>query len=109
MNDVNVVKKKTLKAFWSARRNRGLNAEAPLMAWFRVCRKADWTNLAEARRTYPHADLVEVPSGRSAVVFNVAGNRLRVIALIDFGRRTMLVTHVLTHGEYDTGAWKADL
>ena len=106
---MNVVKRKVLQAFWEAKAHRGLNAQGPLLDWFKIYRKADWNNLAEARATYPHADLVDVHSGRSAVVFNVAGNKIRVVTLIDFARKTMLVTHVLTHPQYDNESWKAEL
>ena len=59
--------------------------------------------------TYRHADFVNVGSGRTATVFNVKGNHIRIIALIDHTRKTMLVTHVLTHREYDADKWKKEL
>ena|SRR5438874_10188564 len=106
---MNVIKKKTLQAFWEAKANRGLKVKEPLLAWFKTCRKADWRSMAEVRRPYGSADPVQVRSGKTATVFNVAGNKIRVITLIDFNRRTMFVTHVLAHREYDTDEWKDDI
>jgi mRNA interferase HigB len=96
-----------LRAFWERRPE--LHADGPLRAWHRTCRLADWNGPSDVRDTYRHADFVSVRSGRTATVFNVKGNHVRVIALIDYTRKTMLVTHVLTHREYDAERWKLEI
>ena len=48
-------------------------------------------------------------SGRTATIFDIGGNKYRVITLIDYTRQTVLVTHVLDHKEYDKGNWKDDI
>ena len=58
---------------------------------------------AEVRKTLSRADLV----GRF-VVFDIGGNKYRLIAVIHFNRGKLYVRHVLTHAEYDEGKWKDD-
>lgn len=99
---MNVIKLRALKAFWMVH----ADAERPLQDWYSFCRKARWRSLMDVRRAYPHADALAVRSGRIATVFNIAGNKYRLVALIDYRFQRMLVTHVLTHPEYDRGNWK---
>jgi mRNA interferase HigB len=71
------------------------------MAWYRTAKKANWQNIAELRVVYPSADLV----GRF-VVFNIGGNKYRLIARIVYRSQTLFVVAVMTHEEYDLGKWK---
>jgi mRNA interferase HigB len=57
--------------------------------------------LAEVRRVIPSADRV----GRYTV-FNIGGNKARLIAAIHYNRGKVYIRHILTHAEYDRGAWK---
>ena len=77
------------------------DSKASLDAWFKVTGKAIWGNLAELKAVYPSADLV----GRF-VVFNVAGNKYRLIARIVYRSRTLFIIAIMTHAEYDLGKWK---
>lgn len=72
-----------------------------LMRWLNVVEAAHWKNPAEMKKTFGSADIV----GRQTV-FNVGGNKCRVIALIHYRTARLLVQHVLTHHEYDQGDWK---
>lgn len=60
-------------------------------------------NLAELRQTFPSADLVG-----DCIVFNVGGNKYRVIVHLDFYVQKMWIRFVLTHAEYDRDRWKDD-
>lgn len=80
-----------------------------LEAFRKNARAAKWKNLAELRRTYPHADLVTVASGRTVVVFNVAGNKYRRIAAVHFNRQIIFTLRLLTHAEYSKATWKDEL
>ncbi len=71
------------------------------MAWYKTARKANWQSLAELMAVYPSADLV----GRY-VVFNIGGNKYRLIARIVYRSQTLFVVAVMTHEEYDLGKWK---
>ncbi|MHB1560610.1 MAG: type II toxin-antitoxin system HigB family toxin [Isosphaeraceae bacterium] len=77
------------------------DAEKPLLAWHREAEHAHWETFADVREAYPHADKV----GRF-IVFNIGGNKYRIIAAIHFNRGKVYVRHVLTHREYDRGVWK---
>ena len=69
--------------------------------WASVVEQADWKNTAEMKKTFRKADVV----GKQTL-FDIGGNKCRLIAIIHYGTRRVLVQHVLTHGEYDRGRWK---
>jgi mRNA interferase HigB len=96
---IHIISKKKLRDFWG----RYPKARAPLEVWYQVARHAEWTNFAEVRQSFNSADVV----GRF-VVFDVGGNKFRLITVIHFNRAKLFVRHVLTHAEYDEGKWKDD-
>lgn len=96
-----VISLKKLRSFWQDPRNA--NAEVPLRAWYRVVRHADWKNFADVKATYNATDQTG-----NKVIFDVGGNKFRLIAVIDYERHKLFVRHVLTHKEYETGNWKKD-
>ena len=75
--------------------------KSALTRWATIVESADWENPAEMRKTFGSADIV---GGQT--VFNVGGNKCRVIALIHYRARRVLVQRVLTHEEYGKGSWK---
>ena len=77
------------------------DAESALTAWNNAVKKVHWQNLAELKQVYPSADLVG-----DFTVFNIRGNRYRLIAWINYRNQTLFVKAVLTHEEYDLGKWK---
>jgi mRNA interferase HigB len=85
------------------------DAQASLDHWFRVVCKADWRNISDARRDFPHADAVTVASGHTLTVFNIAGNKYRLVAAIHYNRAKVYVMFVLTHSEYSRESWKGRL
>jgi mRNA interferase HigB len=70
--------------------------------WYNIARKAAWHNLAEVRQTFRHADQVG-----DKTVFNIKGNSYRLIVHIRYDTGIIYVKDLLTHAEYDKGAWKA--
>jgi len=94
---MNVISYKRIRQFSSIYRD----AATPLTAWYSTVRKANWQNLAELKRVYPSADLV----GRYTV-FNIRGNKYRLIARIVYRSQTVFIVAILTHEEYDLGKWK---
>ena len=83
-------------------------AATTILHWHHVASKADWSNLVDARKTFPHADQVKVASGRTVTVFNLT-NAYRLITAIHYNRRCVYILQVLTHAEYDRNGWKATL
>jgi mRNA interferase HigB len=96
---MHVIPEKKLREFWRL----WPKAETPLRAWIRVTENATWNCFADVREVYPHADQV----GRR-IVFDIAGNKFRLVVVIHFNREKVYVRHVMTHKEYDKGAWKGD-
>jgi mRNA interferase HigB len=74
----------------------------PLDAWYRITKKAEWTSIDDVRRVFPTADGVG-----DVTVFNIKGNRFRIIAEINYRARRVYIRHVLTHALYDKEGWKA--
>ncbi len=77
------------------------DALAPLAHWYEVSRRAAWNTLADVRADFSHADAVG-----KYTVFNIGGNKYRLIAAIKYKWQVLYIRHVLTHAEYDRGAWK---
>jgi mRNA interferase HigB len=75
-------------------------AEAPLIAWFRLMQTTDFTDFNAIKRTFSTADYVA-----PYTVFDLGGNKYRVITAIHYDRRRIFVRHVFTHPEYDR--WSA--
>jgi mRNA interferase HigB len=73
----------------------------PLDHWYRAAKQASWRSIEDVRQMFPSADAV----GRHTV-FNVRGNRYRLIAEINYLANRIYIRHVVTHAEYDKGAWK---
>jgi len=82
------------------------DAEVPLDAWYRTAKTARWASLADVRRVYSHADGVKGRGGAVYTVFNLCGNKYRLITEIFYKDLTILIRHVLTYAEYDTEDWK---
>jgi mRNA interferase HigB len=75
--------------------------------WLRTVREAQWHSIVDVRRTYPAADGgVRVASGGQVTVFNVSGNKYRLVAVVVFVGETVVVLDVMTHAEYGRGHWK---
>lgn len=72
-----------------------------LTVWRTVIAAARWANLAELKADFPSADYVP-----PFTVFNVKGNRYRLITLIDYAEQIVVVSDVLTHAAYSKGRWK---
>jgi mRNA interferase HigB len=86
----------TLKAF--LRRSASYaDAREPLMAWYRQVRAADWATPNEVKRQIATASILK--DGR--VVFNIAGNKYRVVVWINYPYRVIYIRFIGTHRDYD--------
>ena len=94
---MHVISLKRIREFFTTHRD----AESSLIAWYNTTKKANWHSLAELKQVYPSADLV----GRY-VVFNIRGNKYRLISRVIYRSQTIFVIAVMTHQEYDLGKWK---
>jgi mRNA interferase HigB len=75
--------------------------ERPIGEWHKVAKHAEWQNIVDVRKVYPHAD----PVGQYTV-FNIKGDTYRLIVKIEYRWQMIFVKHLLTHAEYDKGEWK---
>lgn len=74
-----------------------------LYAWYGIASKSTWQNLAEVQCVYPSAEAVG-----NFTVFNVKGNKYRLIVDLVYIEQRIFVKYVLTHAEYDKDRWKDD-
>ena len=88
-----------LSDFWAEHPD----AETPILSWHQLASLASWKNFADIRRDYPHADAVG-----GFVVFNVSGNKYRLVVKVAYNKGKVYVHRVMTHKEYDRGDWKAE-
>jgi mRNA interferase HigB len=71
-----------------------------LTHWYKVAKKAEWRGLHEVRREFPSADQVG-----DALIFDVLGNKYRLIATVNYARKQLFVKALLAHREYDRKGW----
>lgn len=67
-----------------------------LNKWYTDTSKAGWKNLQDLKTTFNSCDYI----GNDRYVFDIAGNKFRLIAMINFRRRTIYIRKILTHEEY---------
>ncbi|MFN0169723.1 MAG: type II toxin-antitoxin system HigB family toxin [Bryobacteraceae bacterium] len=72
-----------------------------LLHWHGVIKRAAWRHLADVRADFPHADAVD-----AFTVFNISGNKYRLVSVIKYHWQIVYIRHILTHAEYDKGRWK---
>ena len=77
------------------------DSSSALRAWFTTVKKSRWHSLADLKQVYPAADLV----GRYTV-FNIRGNKYRLLSRIVYRSQTVFIVAIMTHEEYDLGKWK---
>ena len=88
-----IIAKRTLRVYWEKNRR----AEQPLKAWYAIAAKAEWSSPADVKTVYGTASIV----GNDRVVFNIGGNRYRLVVRFDYARRIGFVRFVGTHTEYE--------
>jgi mRNA interferase HigB len=90
-----IISRKTLRQFWE--RSEYADSEQPLRAWFREASRADWKTPAEVKADYRNASIV----GNNRVVFNIAGNKYRLVVRMNYAYRVVYIRFVGTHRQYD--------
>jgi mRNA interferase HigB len=93
---VRIIAVSTLKAFIRRSPAYG-DARGPIMAWVRVVKAADWAGPAGVKRDLGSASILQ--DGRA--VFNIAGNKYRIVVWINYPYRVVYIRFVGTHAQYD--------
>lgn len=94
---MHVITRKTLKDFWEDYPD----AERPLREWLRAMEQHTFSDFTSIRAVWASADYVD-----GLTVFNIGGNKYRLIVSIPYERGQIYIQAVLTHAEYDRNQWK---
>ena len=97
LSSMHVIAKPVLVEFWT----KHPDAAHPLEAWYRSMRTEVFTNFTDLRETFSTADYVD-----GLTVFNICGNKYRLIASIHYNRHKVYIRAVLTHEDYNRDGWK---
>ena len=76
-------------------------SRSALTRWKKIIEETTFKNLAQLKQAFNAVDLVG-----EYTVFNIKGNHIRTITIIEYGISQVLITDVLTHSEYDRAKWK---
>jgi len=90
-----IIAKSTLKKFW-AHLKYG-DAQGPLESWYQETLKAKWTSPQEVKAQYRNASIC----GNNRVVFNIGGNKYRLVVEIQYRVGIVWVKFIGTHAQYD--------
>lgn len=96
---MHIISRKRLNEF----AERHPEARNGLAHWYATLKRLNPANFVELRSSFPHADQVA-----GLTVFNVGGNKVRLIAALHYNRHKLYIRAILTHAEYDRGTWKQD-
>jgi len=91
-----VIALSTVKGFWEKHPEHS-DAKEPLLAWYRHALEADWASPADIKAEFGSASILRGGS----VVFNIAGNKYRLVVWINYPYRVMYVRFIGTHVQYD--------
>lgn len=94
---MHIISRKALRQFGE----RYPDSQTALARWFKIVQQTDFSNFAELRAAFPAADKVA-----DWIVFNIGGNKYRLITSVHFNRGKVYIRHVLTHAEYARGNWR---
>ena len=94
---MHVLSKKRLREFW----RKHADAALPLARWYKLASKTKYRDFTALRSDFPSADRVA-----GLVVFDIGGNKYRLVADVRFERALVFVKAVMTHRDYDKGVWK---
>jgi len=94
---MHVISRKALQLFMRSHPD----SKSSLDAWFWIMTRHDFESFNALRTLFPSADMAG-----NLVVFNIGGNKYRLIAAVHFNRQKLYIRDVLTHAEYDKERWK---
>ena len=90
---MHVIARKSLREFWA----RHPDSEQALQSWFHEVENAEWKDSSAIRRHYRSASIISA----ERVVFNIYGNKYRLVVRINYASQTVFIRFIGTHKEYD--------
>jgi len=88
-----IISRRLLREFWE----KHPDATIPLQTWFHDVERAAWDSPADIKAVYPNASIV----ANNRVVFNIRGNRYRLVVVVVYQHGVVYIRFVGTHDEYD--------
>lgn len=88
-----IVSRKMIREFWE----KYPDSDETLKTWYKVAMKADWKNSNEVKTQYRNASVV----GDSRIVFNICGNKYRLVVKFNYEMQWGWIRFIGTHSEYD--------
>ena len=88
-----IIAKRILREFW----DKHNDSEEQLKTWYKEASKASWANPSEIKNDYAHASILK--GGR--VVFNICGNKYRLIVEINYSRHWVFIRFIGSHDDYN--------
>ena len=95
IESMRIISRKKLRLFWEKERYQ--DSEQPLKAWFKEASNADWATPAAIKAAFRTASIV----ANNRVVFNISGNKYRLVVSVNYPYRVMYVRFIGTHAQYD--------
>ncbi len=96
---MHIISFKKIKAFFKEHPK----SENPLRAWYSIVKANKFNSFNDIKQMFPSADQV-----KQFVVFNIGGNKYRLIVFVRYKINRLYIRHILTHKEYDKEKWKED-
>ena len=90
-----IISRKTLRLFWQ--KSDYADEEQPLKAWFSEASSADWNSPAAIKAAFGTASIV----ANNRVVFNIGGNKYRLVVKVNYPYRVLYIRFIGTHAQYD--------
>ncbi|MDD5459360.1 MAG: type II toxin-antitoxin system HigB family toxin [Phycisphaerae bacterium] len=84
------------------------DAKSPVLRWLKTVEQSSWTSFAELKRTFGPADMLS-GGERSYIIFNIGGNKYRLVTAINFKGQLVIIEIAMTHAEYSKDLWKGRL
>lgn len=88
-----IIAKRALRQFWE----KHPRSKAPLILWYQLVSKADWTCWADVKEMFGSADLI----GDDRIIFDIGGNKYRLVVRVSYSFRAVMIKFVGTHADYD--------
>lgn len=92
----NIIALRTLKEHWE--KSGREDSEQQLKAWYHEAKKAKWKTPNDIKKQYRSASIV----GNNRVVFNICGNKYRIVVKVNYESQFIFIRFIGTHQEYDT-------
>lgn len=99
-----IITETKLRDFWlDSDPSEGIRRQKAMREWISVVKRAEWSGFIDIRATFNHCDTY-----CNCTIFDVGGNKYRIIAKVAFGIKVVFIRYVFTHREYDEIDWQSD-